>query len=67
LPGKDDVRVSIRIAVIVIVVRNRQLRRGYGSWNFPETRITKRIVHLKRLLRPQMHAAGRDQRHAAGG
>jgi hypothetical protein len=48
-------------------VRNRQLRRGYGSWNFPETRITKRIVHLKRLLRPQMHAAGRDQRHAAGG
>jgi hypothetical protein len=60
LPGKNDVHISIRITVVVIIVRDRQFFWRDGGRNVSEAWITKRIAHIKRGLRPQMHTSGRD-------
>jgi len=65
LQREDDVRVEIGVAVIVIVVSDRQILHRRGDGNPTKAGITARIGHVERTVGRQMNPTGRDQRHAA--
>jgi hypothetical protein len=60
--GKDDVDVLVCVRVVVVVVRDHELRREGVGRNDAETEVAEFVGDIERLLAPEVHAAGGDER-----
>jgi hypothetical protein len=65
LKRENDIDILVRIAVIVVVVRDGQVARGRLDWNFTEPGVAGRIAHIEGPIALQVHTARGYQRHAA--
>lgn len=62
---EHDVDILVGIRMVVVDMGNEKILRGLICRNFPERRVTGRILHVKGLLRGQVHATGGNQGHPA--
>lgn len=65
LEREYDIDILVRIAVVVVVVRDGQIARGRLDGNLAELGVAGRIAHIEGPVALQVHTARGDQRHAA--
>jgi hypothetical protein len=61
--GKDDILIFVRIAVVIIIVRDDEPTLRYATRDDTKTGITVLVCHVEWWILFQMHPGGGDQCH----
>jgi len=65
LNGENDVYVSVRVRMVIVIMGDREIANRSGDVNSPERGIPIRVIHVKGLLIPLMNSCGRNECHPA--